>query len=294
MENTTNYNLQKYQSGDYFNPLTVGNPNLDRIDATMKLNSDRSIGRATELGSQGVHAITLTDVDCKTFKFIATGNYSAGETFTVNGIQVNAYTPSGSALVSNAFVTGSVVIASLNEDGNAITVYVSGTSTADNSLRLGGELPTYYAKQSDMTQAESDITNLQNQNGNTSIVGIGDGTTTGAISKVNSMLIDAFTTAKQSFSGSGTVEKTVTIDEDKLINITLFSTTRGTPYILLKIIINDEVMVESANYGSTYPDNNNGNCTLLKKVNAGDVIKISGYSASGTTTYNVVSNLTFN
>lgn len=185
MENTTNFNLQKYQSGDYFNPLTVGNPNLDVIDATMKSNSNRAIGRATELVSQGVHAITLTDVDCKTFKFIATGNYSAGETFTVNGIQVNAYTPSGSALVSNAFVTGSVVIASLNEDGNAITVYVSGTSTSDNSLRLGGELPEYYAKQSDMTQAESDITNLQNQNGNTSIVGIGDGTTTGAISNLN-------------------------------------------------------------------------------------------------------------
>lgn len=189
MENTTNFNLQKYQTGDYFNPLTVGNPNLDVIDATMKSNSDRSIGRATELVSQGVHAITLSDVDCKTFRFIATGNFTAGETFTVNGIQVNAYTPSGSALVSNAFVTGSVVIASLNEDGNAITVYVSGLSTSDDSLRLGGELPSYYAKQTDMTHSESDITNLQNQNGNTSIVGIGDGTTTGAISYLYNELV---------------------------------------------------------------------------------------------------------
>ena len=121
METTTNYNLKKYQSGDLFNPLTVNNPNLDDIDTDMKAISDRAIGRATELVSQGVHAITLLDKDCKTFKFVATGNYSAGETFTVNGIQCNAYTPSGSALTSNAFVTGSVVIGSLNEDGTAIT-----------------------------------------------------------------------------------------------------------------------------------------------------------------------------
>lgn len=181
MENTTNYSLRKYQSGDLFNPLTVNNPNLDDIDADMKAISDRAIGRATELVSQGVHAITLLDTDCKTFKFVATGNYSAGETFTVNGIQANAYTPSGSALVSNAFVTGSIVIGSLNEDGTAITFYVTGSAVADDSLKLGGELPSYYATQSDMTTAKSDITNLKNQAGNTSTVGIGDGTLSGGI-----------------------------------------------------------------------------------------------------------------
>ncbi len=188
MEQTTNYSLRKYQSGDLFNPLTVNNPNLDDIDADMKAISDRAIGRATELVSQGVHAITLIDTDCKMFSFIATGNYSAGETFTVNGIQCNAYTPSGSALTSNAFVTGSVVIGSLNEDGTAITFYVTGSAVSDDSLKLGGELPSYYATQSDMTEAETDITNLQNQAGNTSIVGIGDGTLSGAISSLNNDL----------------------------------------------------------------------------------------------------------
>lgn len=190
MENTTNYSLRKYQSGDLFNPLTVNNPNLDDIDTDMKAISDRAIGRATELVSQGVHAITLLDTDCKTFKFVATGNYSAGETFTVNGIQCNAYTPSGSALVSNAFVTGSIVIGSLNEDGTAITFYVNGSAVADDSLKLGGELPSYYATQTDMTDAETDITNLKNQNGNTSIVGIGDGTLSGAVSQLNNDLTD--------------------------------------------------------------------------------------------------------
>lgn len=185
MQTTTNYDLKKYESGDYFNPLTVNNSNLDEIDTNMKAISDRAIGRATELVSQGVHAITLLDTDCKTFKFVATGNYTAGETFTVNGIQCNAYTPSGSALTSNAFVTGSIVLGTLNEDGTAITFYITGSAVADDSLKLGGELPSYYATQSDMTNAETDITNLKNQAGNTSIVGIGDGTLSGAISSIN-------------------------------------------------------------------------------------------------------------
>ena len=190
MNTTTNYGLKTYQSGDYFNPLTVENANIEAIDTDMKAIDDKTIGRATELVSQGVHAITLFDEDCKTFKFVATANYTAGETFTVNGIQANAYTPSGSALTTNAYVTGSVIIGSLNSDNTAITFYVSGSATADDALRLGGELPSYYATQSDMTNAETDITNLKNQAGNTSIVGIGDGTLTGAVSTINQNLTE--------------------------------------------------------------------------------------------------------
>ena len=147
MEQTTNYELRKYQSGDLFNPLTVNNPNLDDIDTDMKAISDRAIGRATELVSQGVHAITVLDTDCKTIKWVATANFTAGETFTVNGIQCNAYLPSGEALGTNAYVSGAQVIASLNNDNSAMTIYVpQGTvAIASDSERLGGELPSYYA-----------------------------------------------------------------------------------------------------------------------------------------------------
>ena len=147
MENTTNYGLRKYQSGDLFNPLTVNNPNLDDIDTDMKAISDRAIGRATELVSQGVHAITVLDTDCKTIKWVATANYTAGETFTINGIQCNAYLPSGESLGTNAYVSGARVIGSLNDDNSAITIYVpQGTvAVASNSERLGGQLPSYYA-----------------------------------------------------------------------------------------------------------------------------------------------------
>lgn len=147
METTTNYGLRKYQSGDLFNPLTVNNPNLDDIDTDMKAVSDRAIGRATELVSQGVHAITVLDTDCKTIKWVATANFTAGETFTVNGIQCNAYLPSGEALGTNAYVTGAQVIGSLNDDNSAITIYVpqGSVAVASDSERLGGELPSYYA-----------------------------------------------------------------------------------------------------------------------------------------------------
>lgn len=147
MQTTTNYELRKYESGDLFNPLTVNNPNLDDIDTDMKAISDRAIGRATELVSLGVHAITVLDTDCKTIKWVATANFTAGETFTINGIQCNAYLPSGEALGTNAYVSGATVIASLNSDNSAMTVYVpQGTvAVASDSERLGGELPEYYA-----------------------------------------------------------------------------------------------------------------------------------------------------
>lgn len=150
METTTNYGLKTYQAGDLFNPLTTDNVNMQTIDTDLKAVSDRAIGRATELVSQGVHAITVLDTDCKTIKWVATANFTAGETFTVNGIQCNAYLPSGEALGTNAYVSGAQVIGSLNDDNSAMTVYVpqGSVAVASDSERLGGELPSYYATKS--------------------------------------------------------------------------------------------------------------------------------------------------
>ena len=146
MNTTTNYDYKTYESGDLFNPLTVENANMAAIDTDLKAVSDRAIGRATELVSGGVHAITLLDTDCKTFKFTATGNYTALETFTLNGISVNAYLADGSALGTDAYKTGAVVIASRNSDDSALTFYLSNSGgIAPDSEKLGGELPAYYA-----------------------------------------------------------------------------------------------------------------------------------------------------
>lgn len=145
---TTQYlNLNKPTGSDLVNPLTDTFPNWDIVDNAYHGLDLRALGHATELVSQGVHAITIVDTDCKTIKWTATANFTAGETFTVNGIQCNAYLPSGEALGTNAYVSGAQVIASLNDDNSAMTVYVpqGSVAVASDSERLGGELPSYYA-----------------------------------------------------------------------------------------------------------------------------------------------------
>lgn len=65
-------------------------------------------------------------------RFVATANFSVGDTFTVNGASVTAKLYNGSPLQNNAFVSGSVVLCALNNgylyfpsSGQSIT---SGTS----------------------------------------------------------------------------------------------------------------------------------------------------------------------
>lgn len=187
---TTYYEFIKPEGTDLVNPLVDTNPNWDALDADLHEFNERSIANCTEIVTLGVHAISRLDTTAKFLKWIATANFTAGETFTVDGLAVAASTPAGASLATGAYVTGSVVLACLNADNTAMTVFVSGTTVASDAERLGGELPAYYAKQSDMTTAESNITNLQNKMGNTSIVGIGDGTATGAISAINADLTE--------------------------------------------------------------------------------------------------------
>lgn len=185
---TTYYEFNKPSGTDLVNPLVDNNPNWDAADAALHELNERSFANATEVVSLGVHAISRINQYTKFIKWIATANYTAGETFTVDGNVVAASTPSGASLATGAYVTGAVVIACLNADDSAMTVFVSGTNVATDSERLGGELPAYYAIQSDMTSAEIDIGNIKDLNGNTSIASIADGTLTGAVSAINTSL----------------------------------------------------------------------------------------------------------
>lgn len=187
---TTHYGFNKPEGTDLVNPLVDTNPNWDDLDAVLHEFNERSIANCTEVVSLGVHTISRLDTTAKFLKWIATANFTAGDTFTVDGLPVAAATPAGAALATNAYVTGSVVLACLNADNTAMTIFVSGTNVATDSERLGGKLPSYYGTASDVSDNATDITNLQNQVGNTSIVGIGDGTCTGAIDAINNNLND--------------------------------------------------------------------------------------------------------
>lgn len=154
MNTSDHYNLNLVEGTDIVNPLIVDVPNYEAIDAQMYENSCATIGMATELTSGSVHSITRANSDAPMFRFTATSNWTAGDTMTVDGIQVTVLLPTGETLGSGAYVINSTVLCSLV--GTLVTVYgPSGTvSEADNAQRLGGNPPEYYGTAEAVTAAQ--------------------------------------------------------------------------------------------------------------------------------------------
>lgn len=166
MQNTDNFNLKLYEGEDLFNPLTVENVNVQAIDTQMKKNENHTVGDATELLSGTVHALTRLTPDTPMLRFTATSKFTAGDTFTVDGVQVSALTVSGEQLPDGAYVIGSEVLAYLK--GTLLTFFTSqGTvATAHNALKLGGNTPEYYATTTEVQTALNTATaagNLANE-----------------------------------------------------------------------------------------------------------------------------------
>ena len=175
MQNTDNFNLKLYEGEDLFNPLVVENVNVQAIDTQMKKNENHTVGDATELVSGTVHALTRLTPDTPMLRFTATSRFAAGDTFTVDGVQVSALTVSGEQLPVGAYIIGSGVLAYLK--GTLLTFFTSqGTlATAQNALKLGGNLPEYYGTSTAVQQAQDTATaagNLANEvNSNLSNIG---------------------------------------------------------------------------------------------------------------------------
>lgn len=188
MQQSTNYNFNLPEGTDLVNLLTQLIPNWSSLDSILRGIQNDTFENATETVALGVHALTRLDSNAKLIKWVATANYTAGETFTIDGTPIAASTPSGNTLATGAYVSGAIVIAAINSDETAMTIFVTGTNVASDSERLGGELPSYYATDQDMETAKQNIEDLDNLMGNTSISAIGDGTCTGAISALNADL----------------------------------------------------------------------------------------------------------
>ena len=86
MTNTTNFNLIEYEGSDLFNPLSVENVNMQRVDLALKQVQELGVGTATEVVSGTVHALTRQLPDNKVITFKATGKWKAGDTVTVDGL----------------------------------------------------------------------------------------------------------------------------------------------------------------------------------------------------------------
>lgn len=152
---STHYKLNLVEGSDKVNPLIYDVPNYTAIDAAMYENATATIGTATELKNGSVHAITVADTNKKTFIFTATSDFTAGETFTVNGVQVSAYTTNSQPLGTNAYRIGTSVLAHLED--TILTLYVSRSTSAkaEDSEKLDGQPASYYATAQAVTDAKA-------------------------------------------------------------------------------------------------------------------------------------------
>lgn len=153
MNFSTYYGLNLAEGSDIVNPLIIDVPNYEKIDEVMHDNATASVGLATELLTGTVHALVRSNDETAVFRFIATANFTAGDTFTVDGVQVTALLPTGEPLGTGAYVINANVLCILT--GTLLTMYVpsGAVAVAEDSNKLGGELPSYYGTASDVNQA---------------------------------------------------------------------------------------------------------------------------------------------
>ena len=151
MRQSEHFNLFLAEGSDIVNPLVQDVPNYETIDAQMFKNQNAGVQNATELKNGTVHAITRNVPDAQFITFTATSNYTAGESFTVDGIQVTALTVGGETLPTGAYVINSQVLCVLK--GTLLTVYGVGTEVADNSLALNGHPDTYFGTKEEVDNA---------------------------------------------------------------------------------------------------------------------------------------------
>ena len=132
MTNTTYYNLNIAEGTDIVNPLTVDNPNYEKIDEVMHDNAVAGVTLATELTNATIHALTRENSDCSVIRFIATSRWKAGDSVTVDGVPVLALLPSGETLPDGAYVINANVLCVLT--GTNLTVYVGKSATDANEI----------------------------------------------------------------------------------------------------------------------------------------------------------------
>lgn len=121
MTTTTYYDLNIVEGTDIVNPLTVDNPNYEKIDEVMHDNAVAGVTLANEITNATVHAITRENSECAVIRFIATSEWKAGDTATVDGVAVTALLPSGETLPDGAYVINANVLCILT--GTNLTVY---------------------------------------------------------------------------------------------------------------------------------------------------------------------------
>lgn len=131
MQTTTNYGFSIAEGSDSVNLLTQLYPNFTSLDGILLPIQNNGTTPATHTKAGSVHQLVRTTTGCSVLRFVATGNYNAGDTFTVDGASVTATSCNGQSLPTGAFVINQSVMAILN--GAVLTVLAGGSSISDAS-----------------------------------------------------------------------------------------------------------------------------------------------------------------
>lgn len=123
-QTTPNFGFNIAEGTDTVNLLTQCYPNFTSLDSILQGIKETGVTTAVATKTGTNFAVVRTDTDCNFFRFIATANYAAGDTFTVDGVAVTATSAAGTALPAGAFVINQSVIAILNS--SVLTVLVGG------------------------------------------------------------------------------------------------------------------------------------------------------------------------
>lgn len=131
MQTTTNYGFSIAEGSDSVNLLTQLYPNFTSLDGILLPIQNNGTTPATHTKAGTVHQLVRTTTGCSVLRFVATGNYTAGDTFTVDGASVTATSCNGQSLPTGAFVINQSVMAIIN--GAVLTVLAGGSSISDAS-----------------------------------------------------------------------------------------------------------------------------------------------------------------
>ena len=137
-QTTPNFGFNIAEGTDTVNLLTQCYPNFTNLDSILQAIKESGVTTAVATKTGTNFAVVRTDTDCNFFRFIATANYAAGDTFTVDGVAVTVTSPAGTALPAGAFVINQSVIGVVNS--SVLTLFVGGgaSDAADISYNNAG------------------------------------------------------------------------------------------------------------------------------------------------------------
>lgn len=155
MQKSTYYNLNLVEGTDTVNPLITDVPNYEVIDEQMHNNSIAGITLAVEVGNANVHSLTRANTECSAIRFVATTNWKAGDTATVDGVPVTVLLPNGEVPPTNAYVINANVFGVLT--GSLLTIYVApAVSNSADDITYGDSNVAAALDEQTLKQTETD------------------------------------------------------------------------------------------------------------------------------------------